>query len=297
MGTRTGPGHGRQPGRRYRVGRRRDRRQPDRHRPRVAGGRRVRAGRRGLQERRHDPAERVGGESAAARAGPDHQGADRGRRGRCRQPGRLARDDRPEQAQGREDRSLDQGHGGRPRRRRGHRHRHPQDQGRAAGRHRRERLPPRQPGRHPPPGRHRRLHRQADPVHRAEDRRGPAEHRRQPPGADRGRAGQEEGPVAGRAPGGPAPQGRGQEHRRVRRLRGPRRHRRPAAHHRHELGPHQSSHRHRADRPGDRGADPAHRLREGEDRPGPEAEVGQPLGRGGEEVSRGQPASRARWST
>ena len=80
--------------------------------------------------------------------------------------------------------------------RRRHRHGHAQDQGRPAGRHRRERLPAGQPGRHPPPGRHRRLHRPDDPVHRAEDRRGPAQHRRQPPRADRGRAGREEGPTA-----------------------------------------------------------------------------------------------------
>ena len=37
-------------------------------------------------------------------------------------------------------------------------------------------------------------------------------------------------------------------------------------------------------RPGNRGADPAHRLREGKDRPGPEAEDRQPLGKRGREV-------------
>ena len=46
------------------------------------------------------------------------------------------------------------------------------------------------------PDRHRRLHRPHHPVHRAEDRRSPAEHRRQPPRADRSRAGGEEGPAA-----------------------------------------------------------------------------------------------------
>ncbi len=46
---------------------------------------------------------------------------------------------------------------------------------------------------HSPPGRHRRLHRPDDPEHRVEDRRGPAKHRRQPPHADRGGAGGEEG--------------------------------------------------------------------------------------------------------
>ena len=56
-----------------------------------------------------------------------------------------------------------------------------------------QRLPAGQPGRHPPPGRHRRLHRPHDPVPGAEDRRSAAQHRRQPPGADRDRAGREEG--------------------------------------------------------------------------------------------------------
>ena len=63
--------------------------------------------------------------------------------------------------------------------------RHPQDQGRPAGRYRRQRLPARQPGRHPPPVRHRRLHRSRDRVHDPQDRREPAQHRRQPPQADR----------------------------------------------------------------------------------------------------------------
>ena len=47
--------------------------------------------------------------------------------------------------------------------------------------------------------------------------------------------------AAGRDRGGPDSQGRRQEHRRVRRLRRSGRHRRPAAHHRHELGPRQQS--------------------------------------------------------
>ncbi len=65
---------------------------------------------------------------------------------------------------------------------------HPQDQGRLAGQHRRQRLPARQPGGHPPAAGHRRLHRQDHRVQDPQDRRGPAQHRRQPPQADRGPA-------------------------------------------------------------------------------------------------------------
>ena len=190
-----------------------------------------------------------------------------------------------------------QGHGDGTRGGRGHRRGHAEDQGRPAGGHRRARVPAGQPGGHPPAGRHRRLHRADHPVRRAEDRRGAAEHRRQPPGADRGGAGREEGPAAGRARSRPAPQGHRQEHRRFRGLRRPGRHRRPAAHHRHELGPHQPPLGNAHHRPGNRGADPAHRLREGKDRPGAEAEVAQPLGERRAEVPRRQAASAARSST
>ena len=135
------------------------------------------------------------------------------------------------------------------------------------------------------------------PVPRAEDRRSAAEHRRQPPRADRSGAGGEEGPVAGRAGSGPAPQGRREEHRRVRRLRRPRRHRRPAAHHRHELGPHQPPLRNGGHRPGNRSADPAHRLREGEDRPGPEAEDAPAPGKTSRRSIPSASRSAAPWST
>ncbi len=131
----------------------------------------------------------------------------------------------------------------------------------------------------------------------AEDRRSAAQHRRQPPGPDRGRAGGKEGPTARRAGSRPSPQGRGQEHRRLRRVRRPGRDRRPAAHHRHELGPHQPSLRDGRHRPGNRSPDPAHRLREGEDRPGPEAEVAQPVGERARQLPHRHGRSRARWST
>ncbi len=96
----------------------------------------------------------------------------------------------------------------------------------------------------------------------------------------------------------PAPQGHRQEHRRVRRVRRPGRHRRPAAHHRHELGPHRPSLRNGLHRPGNRSADPAHRPREGEDRPGPEAEDAPARGKPSSEKYPGRLArSRAPWST
>ncbi len=90
-------------------------------------------------------------------------------------------------------------------------------------------------------------------------------------------AGREEGRPAQDARSRPDPQGRGQEHRRFRRVRRPGRHRRPAAHHRHELGPHQPPQRDGQDRRRDRSEGPAHRLREGKDRPGPQAKAAQPV--------------------
>ena len=73
-------------------------------------------------------------------------------------------------------------------------------------------------------------------------------------------------------------QGHRQEHRRLRRVHRPRRHRRPAAHHRHVLGPDQPPQRDAQDRPGGRGQGPVDRQGQGEDRAGPEAEGRQPVG-------------------
>ena len=70
----------------------------------------------------------------------------------------------------------------------------------------------------------------------------------------------------------PGPQGHRQEHRRLRRVHRPGRHRRPAAHHRHVLGPHQSPQRNAQDRPGDRSQGSLDRQGQGKDRPGPQAE-------------------------
>ena len=114
--------------------------------------------------------------------------AGRRRRGPARGHGRRDRRDRLVAQEGAPDASLGDGH--LPLSRGGRRQgtRHAQDQGRPAGRYRRQRLPARQPGRYPPPVRHRRLHRSRDRVHDLEDRREPAQHRRQPAQADRDHA-------------------------------------------------------------------------------------------------------------
>ena len=78
-----------------------------------------------------------------------------------------------------------------------------------------------------------------------------------------------------------------QEHRRLRRVRRPGRHRRFAPHHRHELGPHQPSVGTGQDRRRDRGDDPQRRPRQGKDRAGPQAEIPQPLGTRQREVPGG----------
>ena len=96
---------------------------------------------------------------------------------------------------------------------------------------------------------------------------------------------------------GPDPQGRRQEHRRVRRVRRPRRHRRPAAHHRHELGPRQQPARSRPDRPGARGLHHQRGQGQGEDRPGPQAEVAQPVGRTSRPSTRSAAGTPAKSST
>ncbi len=200
-------------------------------------------------------------------------------------------------AQGRPDARLGDGDLQVSRGRRRRRARDQEDQGRPARRHRRERLPARQPGRYPPPQRHRRLHRPDHRVHDPQDRRGPAQHRRLPPQADRDhpRAAQEEPP--GRDRGRAGPQGDGQEHRRLRRVRRPRRDRRPAAHHRHVLGPDQPPERHGADRRPDRGHGPPRGQGPREDRPGPEAEDAPARGRTSPTSTRSAPASWARSST
>ena len=92
----------------------------------------------------------------------------------------------------------------------------------------------------------------------------------------------------------PGPQGRhdprrrGQEHHRLRRLRGPRRRGRPAARHRHRLAPHQPPERGAADRPAGQGA--GHPLQQGDPahQPRHEAARGRPVGRRGGEVSAGR---------
>ena len=75
-----------------------------------------------------------------------------------------------------------------------------------------------------------------------------------------------------------------QEHRRLRCIRRPWWNRRPSSHHRHELGPHQPPKRNGEDRRRTRSHDPAHRLRERENRSWSQAEVDQPLGKSSRDV-------------
>ena len=115
---------------------------------RVAQHRRRRCrGRRRLQERRRHPARgvvrrgrRQGRAAPARRRDP---GPARRRRGRDRRH-------RPQLPQGQAAEGMGRRHRQAQGRRRRRRPGHPQDQGRPAGQHRRQRLPARQPGRHPP---------------------------------------------------------------------------------------------------------------------------------------------------
>ena len=195
-----------------------------------------------------------------------------------------------------------EGMGSDPRQAQGRRRRlrpgHSQDQGRPARQHRRQRLPARQPGRHPPAAGHRRLHRQDHRVQDPQDRRGAPQHRRQPPQADRGPPRRSRRRSCSRETRGrPDPQGHRQEHRRVRRVRRPRRHRRPAAHHRHELGPRHQPARRGQDRPGARGLHPQRRHGEGEDRPVPEAQDAEPVAERRGASTRSAAGTRAKSST
>ena len=157
-------------------------------------------------------------------------------------------------------------------RRRGQGQLRPQDQGRAAGGHRHPGVPPRVTDRDPPRRRHRPLHRQGGRGPDHQDRRSPHEHRRLAPQAARGEPRAEEAGDPQRPRGGADSSRRGQEHRRLRRVRGPGRHRRPPAHHRHVLGAHQPPQRdalHRR-RGGGQGAQVRPTVRA--HRPRPEAE-------------------------
>ena len=155
--------------------------QQDRHRPRRQRHRRRGRGRRRLQERRRHRSSTSGTTKAPTRSCRRKPGdeiqvlleAVEDETGAIVLSYRKAKrqkewEDDHRQAQGRR-RRLRPGH--------------PQDQGRPAGQHRRQRLPARQPGGHPPAAGHRRLHRQDHRVQDPQDRRGPPQHRRQPPQA------------------------------------------------------------------------------------------------------------------
>ncbi len=68
------------------------------------------------------------------------------------------------------------------------------------------------------------------------------------------------------------PQGHGQEHHRFRRVHRPQRHRRPAPHHRHELGPHRPSLGNAEGRPGNRRRGARREQGKGTRQPRPQAE-------------------------
>ena len=153
-----------------------------------------------------------------------------------------------------------------PRRRAGQRrHRRPRE-GRLHRRPRRRLgLPAGLAGRHPPGARRRPADGQGAAVRDPEDGPPARQHRRlaprHPGRSPRRAAHRTRRPAAGRR----SPRRRGQEHHRLRRVRGPRRHRRPAARHRHELearlapepGAGRRRHRQSADRQ-DQPGHPAH---------------------------------------
>ena len=139
---------------------------------------------------------------------------------------------------------------------------------------------------------------QDDRVHDPQDRRGPAQHRRQPPQADRDRSGPRRSPSCS------SELEVGQLRKGVVKniadfgafvdLGGI-----DGLLHITDMSWGRINHPQRdgQDRRGARGDGPAHRLREGKDRPRPEAEVGQPVGERRRRSTRSAPASRARSST
>ncbi len=147
---------------------------------------------------------------------------------------------------------------------------------------------PGSPGRHPPGPRRGPADGPRAAVRDPQDGPPARQHRRLAPRHPRGgprRAAHRAGQPAARGRGA---RGRGQEHHRLRRVRGPRRHRRPAARHRHELearlapepGPGGRRHGQGADRQ-DQSRDPAHQPRH-------EAAAVRPVGRRRGEVSGGR---------
>ena len=105
------------------------------------------------------------------------------------------------------------------------------------------------------------------------------EHRPFPPRADRAAAHGEAPRPPRLHPARPVPQGHRQEHHRLRRLHRPRRHGRPAPHHRHELGPDLAPERDAQAGRGDRGDDHRGEPREGARLARPQADHEEPVGR------------------
>ena len=167
-------------------------------------------------------------------------------------------------------------------------------QGRLRGRSRRRRgLPAGQPGRHPAGARRDAAAQQGRAVPDPQDGPAPRQHRGVAPRRPRRVAGRAAQRAALDPEGGPGPQGRGQEHHRLRRLRRSRRPRRPAARHRHLLAPGQSPDRGAAcRRDGRRPGDPL-QPRDPADLARHEAARGRSLGGRRRSNIRSAPGSRA----
>ena len=196
-----------------REGVRADRRRPQDGRPRAAEGVRCR---------------RQAGGSESRRRGRGLPGAhrERARRGRA-----VARQG---SSRGELDASGEAVRG----RREGQRHHLQQGQGRLHGRSRRRGgVPAGQPGRHPPGARHRPADASAAAVPDPEDGPPARQHRGLAPLRARGDARRAARRHRRSPRGGPGDRRRGQEHHRLRCVHRPRRHRRPAARHRHGVAP------------------------------------------------------------
>ena len=152
---------------------------------------------------------------------------------------------------------------------------------------------PGSPGGHPPGARRRPADGQGTAVRHPEDGPPARQHRRLPPrhpGRSPRRAAHRAGqPAAGRR----SPRRRGQEHHRLRRVRGPGRHRRPAARHRHELEARLPPQPGAGGRRHGQGADRQDQPRHPAHQPRHEAAAVRPVGRRRGQVSGGRQASPA----
>ena len=170
-----------------------------------------------------------------------HRAGRRHRRRAARAHRRSRRLRRPLARKSREDEDLGRGREGLCRAQGRHRPRHRADQGRPGGRHRRARVPARIADRRASGAQPRRAARPGAAHARHQGQQEARQHRALAQGAARGRERREEEAHARDARRRQGAQGRRQEHHRLRRVHRSRRHRRPAAHHRHVVGPRRPS--------------------------------------------------------